>query len=407
MRLHSLEVTAFGPFASTQRVDFDALTQAGLFLLHGPTGAGKSSLLDAVCFALYGQVPGARGTGRLRSDHAAEGVAPQVRCEFTVAGRRFEVIRSPEWERPKRRGTGTVCERAHVTLRERVGGAWVALTHRADEAGERLQELIGLGVDQFTKLVLLPQGDFAAFLHAHADERRTLLQKLFGTQRFMAVEDWLVNRRRELERQLDARAAITAQYLSRAEQALGDQIPPVGPADPADVRDADAVARLVQHWASWAHRRLGEIKQQAGTAESEFEQGRLAYDGLTEKAQLAATFTELTSQLQQLRGQEQIDRQRQGRLQAARSAVVLTPLLSYLNELDSARQLARERVLEVELDLSFEVLGALGDSRDDAAAGRAPQRHRPLSAEVVHIGAQSGAAAARGRPWRSRAGSTA
>ncbi|HEY6794867.1 MAG TPA: AAA family ATPase, partial [Kineosporiaceae bacterium] len=77
MRLHQLTVTAFGPFAGTEHVDFDALAASGLFLLHGPTGAGKTSVLDAVCFALYGSVPGARaGATRYRSDHAPEGVAP-------------------------------------------------------------------------------------------------------------------------------------------------------------------------------------------------------------------------------------------------------------------------------------------------------------------------------------------
>ena len=93
MRLHRLDLTAFGPFGGTQSVDFDALSQAGLFLLHGPTGAGKTSVLDAVCYALYGSVPGARQSGQgltLRSDHAAAGTRTEVRLELTVAGRRLE-----------------------------------------------------------------------------------------------------------------------------------------------------------------------------------------------------------------------------------------------------------------------------------------------------------------------------
>ena len=96
MRLHHLEIQAFGPFADRQSVDFDALSSQGLFLLNGPTGAGKSSVLDAVCFALYGSVPGVRQAAkRLRSDHAAESVAPEVTLEFSVAERRFRVVRSP------------------------------------------------------------------------------------------------------------------------------------------------------------------------------------------------------------------------------------------------------------------------------------------------------------------------
>ncbi|MGZ4487445.1 MAG: AAA family ATPase, partial [Nocardioides sp.] len=120
MRLHRLEVTAFGPFAESVEVDFDQLSDAGLFLLSGPTGAGKTSVLDAVCFALYGDVPGDRNAAkRLRSDHAAPGVRPVVTLEATLSGRRFRLVRSPAWERPKKRGTGTTTEQASVTLSER------------------------------------------------------------------------------------------------------------------------------------------------------------------------------------------------------------------------------------------------------------------------------------------------
>src|SRR5260370_42020267 len=107
MRLHRLDITAFGPFGTTQKVDFDELSAAGLFLLHGPTGAGKTSVLDAVCYALYGQVPGARPATRLRSDHAVAGTSTEVVLELTVSGRRLEVTRRPEQRPAKKRGTGT------------------------------------------------------------------------------------------------------------------------------------------------------------------------------------------------------------------------------------------------------------------------------------------------------------
>ena len=101
MQLHSLTITAFGPFADVQHVDFDALSAGGLFLFHGPTGAGKTSILDAVCFALYGQVPGARaGSHSLRSDHAAAGLGPEVILEATLRGRRMRLTRRvPRWVR--------------------------------------------------------------------------------------------------------------------------------------------------------------------------------------------------------------------------------------------------------------------------------------------------------------------
>lgn len=113
MRLHRLRIKAFGPFAGTEEVDFDRLGEAGLFLLHGPTGAGKTSILDAVCYALYGRLPGSRGAIRphLRSDHAPDTERAEVRLELTVGGRRLEIVRSPEWQRPKKRGDGTTPRR--------------------------------------------------------------------------------------------------------------------------------------------------------------------------------------------------------------------------------------------------------------------------------------------------------
>ena len=125
MRVHRLEIEAFGPFAEPVVVDVDALSAEGLFLIHGPTGSGKTSLLDAICFALYADVPGSRYKRGLRSDHAAPDAVPRVTLELTAGTRRLRITRSPEFWRPKKRGSGTVSVQAAVTLEERRGGRWV------------------------------------------------------------------------------------------------------------------------------------------------------------------------------------------------------------------------------------------------------------------------------------------
>lgn len=211
MRIHRLELQAFGPFAARQQVDFDRLGAHGLFLLNGPTGAGKSSVLDAICYALYGSVPGARqGAKRLRSDHAPESLAPEVTCEFSVGGRRLEVIRNPQWNRPAKRGKGTTSEPARTLLREQVDGAWVQKSARNDEAGAEIQALLGMDREQFTRVVMLPQGEFAAFLRSDAKPRRELLQRLFSTDRFEQVEQVLAERAKALGgRVADAEAGLT------------------------------------------------------------------------------------------------------------------------------------------------------------------------------------------------------
>ena len=190
MRIHKLQIQAFGPFAETEVVDFDELAEGGLFLLDGPTGAGKSSILDAICYALYGSLPGNRtGSRQIRSDHAAAGVEPQVICELTIGDRRFEVTRSPAWMRPAKRGKNKVTEQKAVSLlREFTGGAWEQLSTRNDEVGQILGGLLGLDRDQFTKVVMLPQGGFADFLRAKAKDREELLANLFDTSDYAAIE---------------------------------------------------------------------------------------------------------------------------------------------------------------------------------------------------------------------------
>ncbi|WP_309072924.1 SMC family ATPase [Paenarthrobacter sp.] len=217
MRIHRLDIEAFGPFATPQHIDFDHLGAQGLFLLNGATGAGKTSILDAICFALYGSVPGARQEGkRLRSDHAAPSAEPRVVCEFSARGRRFEVTRSPAWDRPSARGrNGFTTQQAKTLLRERVTGSWEEKSSRNDEVGAELTDVLGMDREQFTRVVMLPQGDFAAFLRSKANERLELLQKLFGTQRFEAVERQLVQQAAEAARAVQENASELKLLLDR------------------------------------------------------------------------------------------------------------------------------------------------------------------------------------------------
>jgi exonuclease SbcC len=226
MRLHRLSVTAFGPFVETADVDFDALTDSGLFLLSGATGSGKSSVLDAVCFALYGAIPGDRNhAGRLRSDQAPPGLAPCVELDVTLSGRRFRVVRSPAWERPKKRGTGLTREPAKVTVSERMRDAWVPLSGRLDEAGDLLSGLLGMNLDQFCQVALLPQGHFQAFLRADSAQRHDLLARLFRTGRFERVEGWLRDHRLTLRRESQTHLTSVSDLVSRLSEAAATAAP--------------------------------------------------------------------------------------------------------------------------------------------------------------------------------------
>ena len=164
----------------------------------------------------------------LRSDHAAPGVAPEVGCELTVGGRRFEVPAPPSGTRPKARGTGTTTEQASVRVaragRRRAGSRrHPARRGRRPAAGPARH-----GAEQFTKVVLLPQGEFAAFLRAGPDDRRVVLERLFGTDRFSDVETWLAERRTQATRAVREAAAAREQLLARVDEraaALREEAP--------------------------------------------------------------------------------------------------------------------------------------------------------------------------------------
>ena len=245
MRPHRLRVTAFGAFGGTVEVCFDDLASAGLFLLHGETGAGKTTLLDAIGFALYGRVPGERGKARrLRSDHAVPGAPTEVQLEATMGGRRMRITRKPEQQRPKRRGEGSTTEQAKILLEEADGATWRAVSTRAGEADDEIKDLMGMSAEQFYQVVLLPQGEFAQFLHADANDRQRLLQKLFGTDRFRAVEDWLADRRRTTAHAVDEAKQTVKELAARVAQVAGPASP-----DAAVPDDPDALPDPA--WAPW------------------------------------------------------------------------------------------------------------------------------------------------------------
>ncbi|MFL6169380.1 MAG: AAA family ATPase [Ornithinibacter sp.] len=231
MRVHRLEIEAFGPFPERVVVDVDALSAEGLFLIHGPTGSGKTSLLDAICFALYADVPGSRSKRGLRSDHAGPGAVPRVTLELTAGTRRLRITRSPEFVRPKKRGSGTVSVQAMVTLEERRDSRWVPLSNRNDEVADVVKDALGMGMAQFAKVVLLPQGDFAAFLRASPDDRREVLERLFDISAFSDVEAWLAQARRTAGADLDVARSTLEALLVRVEDVLADAHDAAG--DPA------------------------------------------------------------------------------------------------------------------------------------------------------------------------------
>ncbi|MFI0776441.1 AAA family ATPase [Streptomyces sp. NPDC021212] len=335
MRLHRLTVTAFGPFGTTQQVDFDELSAAGLFLLHGPTGAGKTSVLDAVCYGLYGQVPGARqGSGlSLRSDHADPLTPTEVVLELTVGERRLEITRRPEQPRPKKRGTGVTREKAQSLLRvyDADSRTWKALSRSHQEIGAEIEQLLGMSRDQFCQVVLLPQGDFARFLRADEQARAKLLGRLFDTSRFAAVEERLAELRRAAEKRvlggderLLALAHRMAQAAGRSAELDAHPLPEAAAGEPG-------LAGAVLEWAALARAGARERRDIAASAlrgaEAEHEAARRAADAESARAELQRRHADARRRADDLE-LRRAERDRLGALlDRARAADAVTPAL--------------------------------------------------------------------------------
>ncbi|MDT9700779.1 SMC family ATPase [Streptomyces sp. P17] len=345
MRLHRLDITAFGPFGGSQSVDFDDLSAAGLFLLHGSTGAGKTSVLDAVCYALYGSVPGARQSAQgltLRSDHAAPTTRTTVTLELTVAGRRLEITRQPPWERPKKGNRqGTTVDKARSRLREYDAstGAWKDLSRSHQEIGEEITQMLGMSREQFCQVVLLPQGDFARFLRADAEARGRLLGRLFDTHRFAEVEKRLAERRRAAEAEVrDGDAALLAD-AHRMQQAAGGamELPELTPGEPGlaeAVLIAAAVARsTAREELTVAHCRLAAAESAQAAAER-------ALADVRETTRLQRRFAEARERVRLLEERADGHREAQARMERARKAEAVAPAVELRDAADAENRRA-------------------------------------------------------------------
>ncbi len=185
MQIVKLELQGIGPFTDHHVIDFREIGQSGLFLLDGPTGSGKTTILDAIVFALYGDVAGADSSkGRIVSTMLCPGREPFVDLMIDSSRGLLRVRRTPEFERPKLRGQGTTTSKATLKLWKLSScddPEGTPVSTNVAEASEELQRAIRLTKEQFTQTVLLPQGHFATFLRAKPEDRRDVLQDIFGT----------------------------------------------------------------------------------------------------------------------------------------------------------------------------------------------------------------------------------
>lgn len=198
-----LKMCAFGPYANEQNLDFTLLGDQKLFLICGQTGAGKTTILDAMCYALYGKTGGGLRNGEtMRSNYADLNTETVVEFDFAIGNEFYRVNRKPTQEHARKKGDSdkSVTKQGKAELYEIDENGNEVKLIAAKGVDRHVEELIGVGVDQFRQIILLPQGDFRKLLLADSKERQGIMQQLFKTQMYASVENLLKKKYREIEK---------------------------------------------------------------------------------------------------------------------------------------------------------------------------------------------------------------
>ena len=266
-----ITVRAFGPYAAEQVFDFAHLAGRSFFLIHGPTGAGKTSILDAICFALYGQASGTlRLPKQLRSDHADPGTLTTVTFDFRVGERRYRVERVPEQERPKKRGSGTVVHQMDATIWDRTKAAadddkdpGEVLADGWTDVTAEVERLMGFRCEQFRQVVMLPQGQFQRLLTDKSADRQAILETLFQVHDYGRIERALHDAALDLRRREDRTRTVRDEMLRATGAADPDALAERRAQLEADLRDARAAAAGLRDAQRAARSQLAEAKAAA------------------------------------------------------------------------------------------------------------------------------------------------
>ncbi|HSK68375.1 MAG TPA: SMC family ATPase [Candidatus Limnocylindria bacterium] len=220
MRPLELTMSAFGCYAGKCDISFRAFGDRGLYLITGDTGAGKTTIFDAVAYALYGEPSGASRTAAMvRSKYAAPEAETYVRFTFSCRGREYTVLRSPQQERPKRRGEGTATQNPRAEILVPGGGTVSGVT----DANEKIMEILGITRSQFTQIAMIAQGEFQKLLTAKTEERIEIFRRIFDTNLYRDFQDAL---KRDTLRLLDRRKELEREYASLLDRARADEDDP-------------------------------------------------------------------------------------------------------------------------------------------------------------------------------------
>ncbi|MDE2614922.1 MAG: AAA family ATPase, partial [Burkholderiales bacterium] len=362
MKPLKLTLQAFGPFAGREEVDFTRLPAGALFLISGPTGAGKTSILDGITYALYGDTSGGERSAReMRSHHADDALQTEIEFDFALGERRYRVKRVPEQERAALRGSGLVKVLAKAELSRLDGETWTPLAQKTTEVTAQVEELLGFKADQFRQVVLLPQGQFRKLLAAGSGEREKILETLFGTATYKRLQDVLKTEAASL-RERGEQARLRRETLL---QQAGATTPEALAVQQAEL--AAALATLVEE--------EQRARDEDAAARAALQQGQASAALFAEAEAAHAALQALIARAGEVEAQR-------ARLQLAQRAQQVQPAETALAAARRTATEAREREAQAAADL-VRATAALqqADAGLQAETARAPERetaHREL-----------------------------
>ena len=297
MKPIKLTMQAFGPFAGKETIDFAALGRNPLFLINGPTGAGKSSILDAICFALYGHTTGAERDGtQMRCDHSDMSVLTEVTLEFELGTKRYYIRRVPVQERSKSRGEGTTTQPAEAQLKELDGTeeGRLIVSKSVGDATNEIKRLIGLGVEQFRQVMVLPQGKFRDLLMADSKEREVIFSQLFETHIYKKIENRLKEKAGGISREVAAHQSEVRGILQSADVSSEGQLDE----ELSDLKVQTATAKTQKDTADAAVKKAQKEKDEADALVKRFETLSTKQQEKNDKLKLADAIESKKAQLQ-------------------------------------------------------------------------------------------------------------
>lgn len=336
MKPLKLTLRAFGPYAEEEILDFRELEDRSFFLIHGPTGSGKTSILDGVCFALYGETSGHERDGKfLRSHHSGPEVPTEVTLDFSIGEEVYRVTRSPEQERPRKRGTGTTREKPRAALWKRTGltdeQEGSVLAAQWSRVTEVVEGLLGFQSDQFRQVVMLPQGQFRRFLLSDSRERQEILEVLFQTEIYRRIEEALKQSAKEIQDRLRGQEQQRKFLLDQAQVESEEELR----------QNLQAVVSQQEDLS----RELAGLQAQEAKAQKEFDRGRQVLAKITERDQALAALAALEAQKEEIEAE-------QTRLERALKAAALEDLETHLrareSELNQAAAKQRQSAEDLE-----------------------------------------------------------